>query len=171
MMAERRAKMRKASRTTQKKSRSSSWLLNSSFWVLFAIFTLFSCLTRNARAWNMFATANPSFAGSILRSGLTQPGIDFTADLRKIVTPQSHAARHRFLASRNCSAGAGACSETQRLDSRQLARPDSLRRNAVADHSFVPAGASALECAGNLPFRRRVWRARAPLAGNDSRLW
>src|SRR6266446_2506239 len=107
---------------------------------------------------------------SIFRSCQTLPGIDFPADLRKIEPPQLHAARHRIFASRNCSASPGACAEAQCLDSRQLARPDSLRRNTVANYSPLYAGAGTLECAGNLSFRRCFRRNGTPFAGNDSRL-
>src|SRR5439155_1629969 len=76
----------------------------------------------------------------------------------------AHAARHRILASANGSASLGARAEAKRLDSRQLARSDSLRRDAAADHSAFHARSSPLERAGNLSFRSRFWRDGPPPA-------
>src|SRR5438105_1072086 len=113
------------------------------------------------RAWKM----------SIFQGSRAQPRIDFPADLRKIEPPQLHAARHRILASANGPAGPGNRAEAQRLDPRQLARSDSLRWDAAADHSAFHARPSPLERAGNLSFRGRFRRNGTPFAGNDPRLW
>src|SRR5439155_25872713 len=86
------------------------------------------------------------------------------------LAPHTNAAPQRILTSADCSRGAGRGAKKDSVDSQQLARPDSLRRDAAVSVANVSVGAGALERTRYLPLRGCIWRSGPSSPGDDPRV-
>ena len=82
-----------------------------------------------------------------------------------------HAAGPRVFTSPNCPAFAGERAQAEVMDTRFMAGPDSLRRDAAFAGTGFCAGPGALESARHLSLRRGVRRNGTSFARDDPRLW